>query len=123
MRGMRDAVVGGTHAEAIVQRRSKVSSSRRLLSTKSPPSILTMPVLGCIDTTAGRPAMAASVCTTTMWWKWFNRVYEGRTLRIMPTFHPSYLLRLGPTAAERTLVWADMLEVVSELTRLSEGRS
>jgi DNA polymerase len=51
--------------------------------------------------------------------KWFNRVYEGRALRIMPTFHPSYLLRLGPAATERTLVWADMLEVVSELNGLA----
>ncbi len=47
---------------------------------------------------------------------WISRVLDGRTLRIMPTFHPAYLLR---SPADKDLAWADLQEVVAELRRLS----
>lgn len=53
--------------------------------------------------------------------QWFDRTLDGRTVRVMPTFHPAYLLRTGPASKEREQVWADMLEVVRVLSE-SESR-
>lgn len=48
--------------------------------------------------------------------QWFDRTIDGRTIRVMPTFHPAYLLRTGPASKEREQVWTDMLEVVRVLS-------
>lgn len=48
--------------------------------------------------------------------QWFDRTLDGRIIRVMPTFHPAYLLRTGPASKEREQVWADMLEVVRVLS-------
>lgn len=48
--------------------------------------------------------------------QWFDRTLDGRTIRVMPTFHPAYLLRTNPASKEREQVWADMLEVVRVLS-------
>lgn len=48
--------------------------------------------------------------------QWFDRTIDGRIIRVMPTFHPAYLLRTGPASKEREQVWADMLEVVRVLS-------
>lgn len=53
--------------------------------------------------------------------QWFDRTLNGRTFRVMPTFHPAYLLRTGPASKEREQTWADMLEVVRVL-RESDSR-
>lgn len=47
--------------------------------------------------------------------KWFERCLPGdeaRVLRVMPTFHPAYLLR---SPWEKPKAWADLLEVVAEM--------
>lgn len=49
--------------------------------------------------------------------QWFDRTLDGRIIRVMPTFHPAYLLRTGPASKEREQVWADMLEVVRVLSK------
>jgi len=38
--------------------------------------------------------------------------HEFRGIRLMPTFHPAYLLR---NPADKRLVWADIQEVMREL--------
>lgn len=53
--------------------------------------------------------------------QWFDRALDGRSIRVMPTFHPAYLLRTGPASKEREQVWADMLEVARVLSK-SESR-
>lgn len=47
--------------------------------------------------------------------QWFDRCLPGdeaRVLRVMPTFHPAYLLR---SPWEKPKAWADLLEVVAEM--------
>lgn len=47
--------------------------------------------------------------------QWFERCLPGdesRVLRVMPTFHPAYLLR---SPWEKPKAWADLLEVVAEM--------
>jgi len=47
--------------------------------------------------------------------QWFERCLPGdaaRVLRVMPTFHPAYLLR---SPWEKPKAWADLLSVVEEI--------
>jgi uracil-DNA glycosylase len=51
---------------------------------------------------------------------WFDRCLPGderRVLRVMPTFHPAYLLR---SPNQKSLVWGDLRAVGRELDRLAE---
>lgn len=51
--------------------------------------------------------------------QWFERCLPGdeaRVLRVMPTFHPAYLLR---SPWEKPKAWADLLEVVAEMREIN----
>lgn len=52
--------------------------------------------------------------------RWFERCLPGsdRVLRVMPTFHPSYLLR---SPWEKPKAWLDLLEVVQVIGKLDAG--
>ena len=40
--------------------------------------------------------------------------HEWRAIKLMPTFHPAYLLR-SYTRANREMVWSDLQQVMREL--------
>jgi DNA polymerase len=46
-----------------------------------------------------------------------GRFYDWNGVRIMPTFHPSYLIRNEGDKSIRKMVWDDMRQVMSFLGR------
>ncbi len=62
----------------------------------------------------GRPAAQTLLMNDSPISKMRGKFYDYHGIRVMPTFHPAYLLR---NPAEKRLVWEDMKKVRDELRR------
>ena len=70
-------------------------------------------VIVALGNTAVAALLDTKVGITKLRGEW--RLYRGHTL-VMPTYHPSYLLRPGPTQADaKRQAWEDLQLVMKEL--------
>src|SRR4051794_20012112 len=64
--------------------------------------------------TLGRPATQHMLTTKNSMSRMRGQWHEWRGIKLMPTFHPAYLLR-SYTRANREMVWSDLQQVMLEL--------
>jgi DNA polymerase len=64
--------------------------------------------------TLGRPATQHMLATKNSMSRMRGQWHEWRGIRLMPTFHPAYLLR-SYTRENREMVWSDLQQVMREL--------
>jgi hypothetical protein len=64
--------------------------------------------------TLGRPATQHMLQTKNSMSRMRGQWHEWRGIRLMPTFHPAYLLR-SYTRENREMVWSDLQQVMREL--------
>jgi len=64
--------------------------------------------------TLGRPATQHMLQTKNSMSRMRGQWHEWRAIKLMPTFHPAYLLR-SYTRANREMVWSDLQQVMREL--------
>jgi len=70
-----------------------------------------------IIVTLGRIAGGTLLATTTPVSELRGKFHDRKGIPVMPTYHPSYLLRMEPDRRPKAEAWADLKQVMSQLGR------